>query len=91
LLGQRKYAEAEPLLLASYRGLKEGPGAGNPEIIPARELIGIVALERIVRLYDAWGQPGRAEAWRRELAARAGSAEEGRPDRLGLHGVAPGR
>ena len=22
------------------------------------------ALERIVRLYNAWGRPGRAEAWR---------------------------
>jgi hypothetical protein len=64
LLGQGKYAEAEPLLLASYRGLKEAADAGDPEANPARERLGIVALERIVRLYDAWGQPGRAEAWR---------------------------
>ena len=35
------------------------------------------------------GQPGRAEVWRNELAARAESADEGRPYRLGLHGGAP--
>jgi serine/threonine protein kinase len=91
LLGQRKYAEAEPHLLASYQGLRAAPGAGNPEIIPARERTGIVALERIVRLYDAWGQPGQAKAWRKELAARAGLADEGRPDHLGLQADAPSR
>jgi serine/threonine protein kinase len=86
LLGQRKYSEAEPLLLASYEGLREAPDAGDPETIPAKERRGIVALERIVRLYDAWGRPGRAEAWRKELAARAGSADAGRLYRLGLNG-----
>jgi eukaryotic-like serine/threonine-protein kinase len=91
LLGQRRYAEAEPILLASYEGLREAPDAGDPEAIPARERLGIVGLERIVRLYDAWGQPGRAEAWRKVLAAQAGSAAEGRPDRLGLHGGAHDR
>ena len=91
LLGQQRFAEAEPLLLASYEGLREAPDAGDPEVAPAKERIGIVALERIVRLYDAWGQPGRAEAWRTELAARAGSADEGPPYRLGLHGGATGR
>ncbi len=91
LLGQRKYAEAEPLLLASYEGLRKAPDAGDPEAIPARERLGIVALERIVRLYDAWGQPARAEAWRKELAARPGSDDDGRPYRLGLHGGTPGR
>lgn len=85
LLGQRKYAEAEPLLLASYEGLRAGPDAGDPDAIPARERLGIVALERIVRLYDAWGQPGRAEVWRNKLAARAGSADERRPTDAEYH------
>jgi serine/threonine protein kinase len=89
LLGQRKYAEAEPLLLASYEGLKKAPHAGDPEAIPLRERLGIVGIERIVRLYDAWGQPGRAEIWRKELAAKAGSLDEGQPYRLGLRGDAP--
>jgi serine/threonine protein kinase len=91
LLGQRKYAEAEPLLLASYEGLRDAPDAGDPELIPVRERLGIVALERLVRLYDAWGQPGRAETWRKELAARAESFDEEPPYNLGLQGRAPGR
>jgi hypothetical protein len=91
LLGQGKYAEAEPLLLASCEGLRERPDACDPEAIPARERLGIVALERMVGLYDAWGRPGPAEAWRKELAARARSADQGPPYRLSLHGGAPGR
>jgi serine/threonine protein kinase len=86
LLGQGKYAEAEPLLLASYERLRQAPDAGDPEIIPARERLGIVAIERIVRLYDAWGQPGRADAWRKELTARETSEANVRVhayDRLG--------
>jgi serine/threonine protein kinase len=74
LLGQRRYAEAEPLLLASYRGLKEAADAGDPEANPAKERLGIAALERIVRLYDAWGRQGLAANWRKELAARIGTA-----------------
>jgi hypothetical protein len=91
LLGQRKYAEAEPLLLAGYEGLTKALNAGDPEAITARERRGIVAIERIVRLYDAWGQPGRAETWRQELAALTESVDDGGPYRLGLHGGAPGR
>jgi eukaryotic-like serine/threonine-protein kinase len=91
LLGQRKYAEAEPLLLASYEGLRQAPDAGDPETIPARERLGIAGVERIVRLYDAWGQPGPAEAWRKEMRARAGPADERRPYPLGLRAGDPGR
>jgi non-specific serine/threonine protein kinase/serine/threonine-protein kinase len=91
LIGQREYPEAEPLLLASYECLSASPDAGDPEAIPAGERLGIVALERIVRLYDAWGRPGQAEAWRKELAARTGSADDGRHFRLGLRGSVPGR
>jgi serine/threonine protein kinase len=91
LLGQRKYAEAEPLLLESYEGQRTAQDAADPEAIPARERLGVVALERIVRLYNAWGRPARAETYRKELAARAGSAEPGRSDRLGSSGSAPGR
>jgi serine/threonine protein kinase len=70
LLRQRRYTEAEPLLLAGHRGLKQAPEGHDPELTPARERIGIAALERIVQLYDAWGKPEQAEPWRRELAAR---------------------
>ena len=63
-------------MLASYDGLRKAPDAGDPEVIPTRERLGIVALEQIVRLYDAWGQPRKADSWRKELAAKAGSADE---------------
>ncbi|MFZ4575075.1 MAG: tetratricopeptide repeat protein [Phycisphaerales bacterium] len=68
LLGQSKLAEAEPLLLDGYTGLKERQAAIPPESkgrIPA-------ALERLVRLYETNGNEPEAAAWRTELeAARA--------------------
>jgi serine/threonine protein kinase len=91
LLAQGRYAEAEPLLLAGHDGLSETPDAGDPETVPARERLGIVALERIVRLYDAWGEPARAEPWRNELAARAISADHERRSRSGQQEGASGR
>jgi Flp pilus assembly protein TadD len=66
LLGQKKYAEAEPLLVAGYEGLKCRehliPLAGKPRLQEA--------LERLVQLNDslATESPGRTEG-RQELAA----------------------
>jgi serine/threonine protein kinase len=62
LAGQQKYAEAEPLLLTGYAGLKRG--AAN---IPAQSRNRLAeALERLVRLYDAWGKESEAARWRAE-------------------------
>ncbi len=77
LLGQKKLAEAEPLLLDGYRGMMEReasiPAAGNTRIPEA--------LERLVQLYEATGNAVEAAAWRSKLeAARAAlskSAAEG--------------
>jgi len=55
LTAQRRYAEAEPLLVASLEGLRGRSGAGR-------------AAARLVRLYEAWGRTEQAEAYRR-LAA----------------------
>jgi serine/threonine protein kinase/tetratricopeptide (TPR) repeat protein len=74
LLRQHKYAEAEPLLLASHEGLKLPREVWEPETSPPQERLGIQALKRLVRLYDTWDKPERAEPWRRELAARIGPA-----------------
>src|SRR6185295_8214997 len=49
LVGQRKFEEAEPLLLQGYEGLKDSPAASA---LRKRE-----ALERIERLYESWGKP----------------------------------
>jgi tetratricopeptide (TPR) repeat protein len=68
LLGQKKYAAAEPLLVQGYQGLKERQDKLPP---PSKERVP-EALERLVRLYHAWGKPDEEDKWRKELeAARA--------------------
>jgi serine/threonine protein kinase len=74
LLGQAKYAEAEPLLLSGYEGLEasQSVGAGSKyrergARWPRLDRSG----KRIVQLYEAWGKPDKAAAWK----ARLGLAE----------------
>jgi hypothetical protein len=63
LLGQNKYADAEPLLHVGYEGMKVREGE-----IPAQERLRLTeSLERIVQLYDAWDRPNEASAWRQKL------------------------
>jgi tetratricopeptide (TPR) repeat protein len=63
LLGQGKYAEAEPLLIAGYEGLKKlSPAISVDANLPQ-------AGERLVRLYSAWGKPDKADEWRRKLGS----------------------
>ena len=60
LLGQEKNAEAEPLLLDGYRGMKEReasiPPAGAPRLLEA--------VERLVKLYEARGDAAQAAEWK---------------------------
>jgi tetratricopeptide (TPR) repeat protein len=63
LVGQQKYTEAEPLLLAGYEGLKAREKVST--LRAKKRLTG--ALHRIVKLYDAWGKPEQAAAWRQRL------------------------
>src|SRR5207245_1270190 len=71
LFGQRKFVEAEPLLLDGYEGM-----AQRVNTIPAPFKIRLTeALERLVRLYDAWGQKEKGEEWRTKLSAHAKAAE----------------
>jgi hypothetical protein len=67
LLGQKKYAEAEPLLLAGYEGMKRREARFPP--IPEIRLT--EAIERLVQLYEAWGQIERAAEWRAKLLPAA--------------------
>ncbi len=56
LLGQKKYAEAEPLLLSGYQGMKQREGH-----IPARGLVRLKdAFERLSGLYTVTGRPEQA-------------------------------
>jgi tetratricopeptide (TPR) repeat protein len=64
LLGQKKYAEAEPLLLAAYEGMKQ-----REDKIPAAGKLRVKeTLQRLVQLYDATGPTDRAGEWKRKLA-----------------------
>jgi tetratricopeptide (TPR) repeat protein len=61
LLGQEKYAEAEPMILTGYLGMEARAMSG----LDKNRLI--EASAQIVALYDAWGKPARAAAWRAKL------------------------
>jgi non-specific serine/threonine protein kinase/serine/threonine-protein kinase len=63
LLGQEKYDEAEPLLLAGYEGLKQR----EEKIAPGYKIRLTEAIDRLVQLYEAWGKPGKAAAWKARL------------------------
>jgi tetratricopeptide (TPR) repeat protein len=63
LAGQKRYPEAESLLLSGYEGLE----TRGKTISQSREHKRTEALTRILRLYDAWGKPEKAAAWRAKL------------------------
>jgi len=64
LLGQRKYAEAEPLLLAGYEGMKR-----REKAIPAQGKDRLPeAVERLVQLYEATDKKDAVKKWQAERA-----------------------
>jgi tetratricopeptide (TPR) repeat protein len=77
LLGQKKYADAEPLLIAGYEGMKQREATIPPQ---ARDRL-TEALERLVQLYEATHKPDAAVRWRAELEAQkaAGKSLEKKP------------
>ncbi len=63
LLGQKKYTEAEPLLLDGYQAMKQQ----ETKLPKNRKVRLIEALKRLVQLDEATGNPERAEQWRKAL------------------------
>jgi hypothetical protein len=64
LLGQSKYAEVEPLVVSGYEGVK----VREATILPSqRKPLLNAAADRVIRLYEAWGKPEEARAWKAEL------------------------
>jgi tetratricopeptide (TPR) repeat protein len=64
LLGQKKYADAEPLLLKGYRGMQE-----REKTIPSPLLNRFTeAIERLVQLYEALDRKDIAAKWWAERA-----------------------
>lgn len=62
LLGQKKYAEAEPLLLRGYAGIKQRlatiPAPARPRVPEA--------VDRLISLYEALNKPDEVAKWRKE-------------------------
>jgi hypothetical protein len=72
LLELKKYAEAEPFLLAGYAGLKE-----REDVLPAAGKACLtVSLRRLVQLYEATAQPEKAAEWKKLLASGQAKAEK---------------
>lgn len=67
LLGQQKFAEAEPLLKDGYEGLTQRAA----QIPPQGKVRLTEALERLVRLYEATGRKEEAPAGGRNSKPRA--------------------
>jgi tetratricopeptide (TPR) repeat protein len=65
LLGQKKYDEAEPLLIEGYRGMKDR----EQQIPPQGRVYLTAALERLVDLYTSWNKSELATQWRHTLEA----------------------
>jgi hypothetical protein len=62
LLGQKKYAEAEPVLLQGYEGMKT-----REKQIPEKGKIRLPeALDRLIDLYTATDRPDEVKKWRAE-------------------------
>ena len=61
LAGEKKYAEAEPLLLEGYRGME----TRKQRIDPGERYRLDKAREWLVQLYQALGKPDKAAEWRK--------------------------
>ncbi|HWG45253.1 MAG TPA: tetratricopeptide repeat protein [Gemmataceae bacterium] len=65
LLEQKKYADAEPLLLSGYEGMKQ-----HEAKMPSQDKGRLTkALERLVQFDEAQGKKDEAAKWRKELEA----------------------
>jgi non-specific serine/threonine protein kinase/serine/threonine-protein kinase len=62
LVDQRRFGEAEPLLLAAYPAVERELGAGDRRLD--------TVAERTVRLYESWGKSEKAREWRAKRQAR---------------------
>jgi tetratricopeptide (TPR) repeat protein len=71
LLEQRRYVDAEPLLLGAFEGIEVREG----HLPPAERRRLVESGRRIVRLYEAWGHAEKAAAWRSKLVTSGGVVE----------------
>jgi tetratricopeptide (TPR) repeat protein len=77
LLGQKKYAEAEPMLCEGYRRMKWQPEAEGAVPTPLDRRYLTEALGWLVQLYKEWDKPDQTAYWRKELhKAQAGGTRQ---------------
>ena len=75
LLGQKKYEDAEPLLLSGYEGME----LRESKIPPVGKVRLREALQRLAQLCAATGHPDQAAEWRRKMAEFDRSKEQQEP------------
>jgi hypothetical protein len=75
LLGQKKFPEAETLILSGYQGLKQEESTMST---PAKVFIKDAA-DRIPQLYTAWNKPDKAAEWREKLGLGSGQLPSAPP------------
>jgi hypothetical protein len=65
LLGRKRYADAEPLLLAGYEGMNKHAGS----IPPSAHRSPAEVIEHLVQLYTAMGKQDQAAEWQQKRNA----------------------
>jgi eukaryotic-like serine/threonine-protein kinase len=63
LAGQRRYAEAEPLLVSGFEGMQRRQASVS--VLLRQKLR--KAAEQIIHLYEGWNKPDKAAEWRKKL------------------------
>src|ERR1700693_1498610 len=71
-----KYAEAGPLILSGYEGLK----ARESTVLPQGKRRLPEAGERVVKLYQSWGKLEKAAEWLEKIKAQGGNQCQGEGD-----------
>jgi serine/threonine protein kinase len=64
LMGKRQYAEAEPLLISGYEGMRKRESS-----IRERTKVLAEAVQDLVQLFEATSRPEKAAEWKEKLAA----------------------
>jgi tetratricopeptide (TPR) repeat protein len=72
LLGQKKHADAEPLLLAGYEGLRREAETSPQSSVELTDAVG-----RLVQLYEDWGKKAKADEWRKRRDASKQAESKG--------------
>ena len=78
LAGQKKFQEAEPLLLEGYQGMKAREANISPEGKPRLP----EAIQRLIDLYLAWEKPEQAAEWQKLLDQAKATLKDTEPKPL---------